>query len=169
MTSGPLLLLHADGHAAGEEITLGKGGGTVEVHAEAKCFVPFNRLEIVYNGRVVASREERDGTRVMKLRETIPVPGTGWLAARCSARRGIGTSWPNLLAHTSPVYVQVHGEELFSPSEAAWLMTLIEGSETWVDNLATRPDPDRFEKVRRIFADARAQLHRRMHEHGIQH
>jgi hypothetical protein len=67
------------------------------------------------------------------------------------------------------VYVQVHGEELFSPSEAAWLMTLIEGSETWVDNLATRPDPDRFDKVRRVFADARAQLHRRMHGHGIQH
>jgi hypothetical protein len=105
MTSGPLLLFRADGHAPGGELTLGSSGGTVEVQAEAKCIVPLHRLEIVLNGQVVASREAADGQREATLKEKIQVPGAGWLAARCCARRGLGTSWANMLAHTSPVYV----------------------------------------------------------------
>jgi hypothetical protein len=103
------------------------------------------------------------------LKEKVPVPGAGWLAARCIARRGLGTSWPNMLAHTSPVYFEVPGEQLFSASGAAWLMTLIEGSETWVESLATRPGPARFQQIRKVFVDARAELHRRLHAHGIPH
>jgi hypothetical protein len=57
VTSGPLLFFQAEGHPPGAEIKLGTGGGTVEVQAEAKSFVPFHRLEIISNGRVVASRE----------------------------------------------------------------------------------------------------------------
>jgi hypothetical protein len=169
MTSGPLLLFHADGHAPGEEIRLGSGGGTVEVQAEAKCIVPLHRLEIVFNGRVVASRDAQNGEKELTLKEKVPVPGAGWLAARCIARRGLGTSWPNMLAHTSPVYFEVPGEQLFSASGAAWLMTLIEGSEIWVESLATRPDPARFQQIRKVFVDARAELHRRVHAHGIPH
>jgi hypothetical protein len=126
-------------------------------------------LELVFNGQVVASEEAPEGARELTLKEKIQVPGAGWIAARCSARRGLGTSWPNMLAHTSPVYVVAPGEQLFSPSGAAWLMTLIEGSETWIETLATWPDPARLEQVRKVFADARSALHRRMHEHGIPH
>src|SRR5207247_1755448 len=67
VTSGPLLLFQADGHAPGQEINLGAGGGTIEVHASAQSFVPFHRLEIVLNGRVVASRDAASGTREMTL------------------------------------------------------------------------------------------------------
>jgi hypothetical protein len=170
MTSGPLLFFHADGRVPGEEITLGAGGGTVEVQAEAKCFVPIHHLEIVQNGHVVARREERGGTREMTLREKIQVDGSGWLAARCGSRLGPTTSWNfKVMAHTSPVYVQVQGQEVFSASAAAYLLTLIEGSQMWVENLATRPDSERFEKVREVFLQARKRLHRRMHEHGIEH
>jgi len=170
MTSGPLLFFHADGHVPGEEITLGAGGGTVEVRAEATCFVPIHRLEIVQNGRVVAQREERDGLREITLNEKIQVDGPGWLAARCGSRLGPTTSWNfKVMAHTSPVYVRVPGREVFSAPAAAYLLTLMEGSQMWVDNLATRPEPERFEKARKVFLEARERLHRRMHEHGIKH
>ena len=49
------------------------------------------------------------------------------------------------------------------------MLTLIEGSQTFVENLATRPDPERLARVRKVFEDAGAQLHRRLHAHGIQH
>jgi hypothetical protein len=170
MTSGPLLFFHADGHVPGEEITLGAVGGTVEVQAEARCFVPIHRLEIVQNGRVVASREEREGVRELTLSEKVHVKGPGWLAARCGSRLGPTTSWNfKVMAHTSPVYLGVPGQELFSESAAAYLMTLIKGSQTWVETLATRPNGERFDRVRLMLNEAKERLHQRMHKHGIQH
>ena len=56
-TSGPLLMFHADGRPPGAEISLGANGGTIEVAAEAQSFVPIHRLEVIFKGKVVASRE----------------------------------------------------------------------------------------------------------------
>ena len=170
MTTGPLLLFQADGHPPGEEIALGVGGGTIEVRVEAKSFVPFHRVEVVFNGRVVAWREEGAGTRELTLQEKVPVSGPGWLAARCASRLTRTTAWRiAIAAHTSPIYVRVPGQELFSAPAVAYMLTLIEGTQTWVENLATRPDPERFERVRKTLADARESLHQRLHEHGIGH
>jgi len=170
MTTGPLLLLQVDGRTPGDEITLGVGGGKIEVCVEAKSFVPFHRLEVVLNGKVVASREEKGGTREMTLNEKVQVAGPAWMAARCCSRLGPTTSWGlGIQAHTSPVYFCVPGQELFSAPAVAYMLTLIEGAEAWVRNLATRPDPERFERLCKILSDAREHLHRRMHEHGISH
>jgi hypothetical protein len=49
------------------------------------------------------------------------------------------------------------------------MLSQIEAAQTWVETLATRPDPERFERVRKVFTDARALLHRRLHEHGVKH
>jgi hypothetical protein len=173
MTSGPLLHLQVEGHAPGEEITLGAGGATLEVQAEATSYVDIHSLEIVLNGRVVASREERGGTRRLVLNEKIQVPGAGWIAARCAAnfmpasvawRGGFGVQ-----AHTSPVYLRVPGQELFSAPDVAYMLTLVEGSQIWVENWATRPDANRLAAIRKVFSDARDILHRRLHQHGIDH
>jgi hypothetical protein len=169
-TTGPLLLFEVDGHKPGSEIVIGSGGAIVEVHAEARSFVPFHRVEIISNGKVVASREDKAGTRDLTLKEPIRLDGPGWLAARCSSRYGPTTSWYfAVAAHTSPVYVLVAGKELFSPETAAYMLTLIDGAQTWIENLAIRPDLERFEKIRKTFSDARERLHRKMHEHGIPH
>jgi hypothetical protein len=170
MTTGPLLLFQADGQMPGSEIKLGGGGGTVEVLAEARSFVPFHRVEIVFNGRVVAAKEEAGGVRELTLREKVPLSGPGWLAARCVSRFGPTTAWGlGVQAHTSPVYLVVPGQELFSQTAATYFLTLIEGAETWAKNLATRPDAERLQRVLKVFADAREQLHRRLHQQGLQH
>jgi len=170
MSSGPLLLFQADGHAPGGEITLGAGGGTVEVQVEARGGLPFHRVEVVLNGRVVAAKEESAGTRELTLRDKVQVAGPAWLAARCASRVGPTTSWElGIQAHTSPVYVRVPGQELFSAPGVAYMLTLIEGAETWVENLATPPDPERLARVRKVLTEAREHLHRRLHEHGAQH
>jgi hypothetical protein len=167
-TTGPLLLFQADGHMPGDEIILRAGGGTIEVRAEATSFVPVHRLEIVFNGGVVTSREEQRGSRRMVLNEKVRVPGPGWLAARCSSRFGPTTSWSlGIAAHTSPVYLRVPGQDLFSPQTATYLLNLIEGAQTWVQNLATRPDPERLAQVLRVFEEAREHLQHRSREHGI--
>ena len=167
MTSGPLLLFQADGHAPGEEIRLGAGGGKIEVRAEAKSTVPIHRVEIVWNGKVVATREESGGAREMTLREPIHVSGPGWLAARCISK--IPYAECRVAAHTSPVYVVVPGEDLFSGPAAAYMLTLIDGAELWARNVATRTSPDRLDRVLHVFTSARERLHQRLHEHGIAH
>ena len=171
MTSGPLLHFHADGHTPGDEITIDSGGGTIEVQVEAKSFAPFHRLEVVSNGRVVASREDSNGTREMAMKEKLHVSGPGWLAARCSSRQAHMTAMWSLqvCAHTSPVYLRVPGQEVFSAPAATYMLTLIEGCLTWVENLAARPDRERFDRVCKVFHDARDRLHRRLHEHGFEH
>jgi hypothetical protein len=169
-TSGPLVMFHADGRPPGAEITLGAGGGTIEVAADAQCFVPIHRLEVIFNGKVVAAQEEPAGARTIHLTEKVKVEGPGWLAARCSSQSPRTTAWNfKIAAHTSPVYVQVPGRELFSPEAAAYFLKLIDGAQMYVETLATRPDAETFGRVRKVYTDARAELHRRMHQHGIPH
>jgi hypothetical protein len=106
----------------------------------------------------------------MTLRETVTVPGPGWLAARCSSRLGPTTAWGLAIqAHTSPIYFHVPSRELFSAPAVAYMLTLIDGAETWARTLATRPDPERMELVLSHLRAARERLHRRLHEHGITH
>jgi len=170
VTSGPLLFFHAEGHPPGSEIMLPPGGGTLEVHAEAKSFVPIHRMDIVLNGQVVASREHREGVREMSLKEKVRVKGPAWLAARCGSLTERTTRWNfRISAHTSPVYLCVAGQELFSVPVASYMLTLIDGAQSWVESLAIQPDPERLERVRKVFEHARAKLHSRLHQHGIEH
>jgi hypothetical protein len=165
MTSGPLLLFEADGRQPGAEITMRGRDGRVEIQARARSTVPIHRLEIVVNGEVVASREEPDGDREIVLREPIAVRAPGWIAARCASRTAYGGI--QVAAHTSPVYLAVPGQDLFSPPVAAYLLTLIDGSEEWVNKLATRADAARHDRVLRVLRAARERLHARMHRHGM--
>jgi hypothetical protein len=170
MTTGPLLLFEVEGRMPGDEITLGTGGAHLAARVEARSFVPFHRLEVVANGRVVASRDEAAGTREMTLEEAVPVSGPGWLAARCVSRFGPTTAWGlGIQAHTSPVYLAVPGRELVSPHTIAYMLTLVEGTEAWVENLAVRPDPERLARVRATLRSARERLHQRLHAHGFAH
>jgi len=138
----------------------------MEVQTEVNSFVPIHRLEVMLNGHVVAARMESSGARKLILKEKIKVTDSCWLLARCASRfSGVMET----MAHTSPVYVQAGGEEVFSPAARAYAMSLIDGAKTWAQNLATRPDPERFAQVLNIFTQAGERHHRRMHQHRLAH
>ena len=143
MTTGPVIMFQADGRTAGADITMPPGGGAVEVQAHARSVTPIHRIEIVFNGRIVSMREEPSGAAELTLRDKVRVTGPGWIAARCDSRLGPG-------AHTSPVYVRVPGEEAFSMPAAAYMLTLIEGTQNWVDQIATQSDPARLQRIRSV-------------------
>ncbi len=164
-TLGPLLLFEVDGHPPGADIRMRAGGGTVEVRAEVMNREPVRRVEVIWNGHVVASLAAPQGSGRVVLQEKINVDGPGWLAARCLSVR----EPPAVIAHTSPVYVQVPGRDLFSGPAAIYMLTLIEGAESWAKQLATRPDAERFARVLDTFTTARERVHQRLHAHGIAH
>lgn len=165
-TTGPLLLFEAEGRKPGDELRVPEAGGAVEVRVEALSYVPFHRVDIVFNGKVIAAREDKDGTRRMVFNERLQVAGPGWLAARCASRLGPTTSWSlSVGAHTSPVYLATPGRDLFSPQAAAYFLTLIDGAETWVRNVATPADAATSDRIVKTLRDARGRLHRRLHGH----
>ena len=65
----------------------------------------------------------------------------------------------------SPVYVKIPSQEAFSMEAAAYMMTLIEGTRNWVDNIATRPEPAKLERIRATLREAHDRLHGRMQAH----
>ena len=164
VTTGPLLLLRVDGRVPGEEIALGAGGGTVELEARVRSFTPVHRLEIVVNGKVAASKEMKEGAREVVFRHKLPIAAPGWIAARCVAQPARPARWPAVYAHTSPVYFTSPGKELFSAPIAAYMLTLIDGTDKClrVETIATRADPERYGRIRKVLTDARAELQRRM-------
>jgi hypothetical protein len=169
-TTGPLVDLAVEGKGPGEELRLPAGGGAVHVRALAESVVPFDALEVVVNGRVVAERRTTRGAYRHELDEMIRVPGSAWVAARATSGTHGWVGSPRVVAaHTTPVYVVAGDEELFSPSDATYLLTLVEAGLTWMDTLATRPDPERHARNRRVFEDARDRLHARLHAHGRPH
>jgi hypothetical protein len=165
MSSGPLLFFKADGRTPGEEISFRAGGGRIEVDAHARCAVPMHRLQIVCNGEVVASTVDEQGSRELRLSDTVRVSGPAWVAARCWSR--FQSAGSRIAAHTSPVYVTVPGRELFSAPVASYMLRLIDGADTWVRELATHPDPETLDRIFRILRDAKGAVEARLRKHGI--
>lgn len=165
-TTGPLIEFRAEGRMPGSTIKISSGGASIVCHAEVSSYIPVHRVEIVFNGKVVASREESAGARQLKLNEPVKVSGPGWLAARTVGRLGPHPGVRlGIQAHTSPVYVSAPDREHFAPEAGAYMLKLIDGTRTWVDTLATHAGPERAERLRRVLAEARAELEARRARH----
>ncbi len=170
-TSGPLMSFSVDGAEVGDELQMPSGGGTVHVSAESVSLTgPVHKLEIVFNGSVIASVEESEGADRLSFDDSINLPGSGWLAARCVSKHRAWSVWPqHIAAHTSPVFVKAKGEELFDNPAAEYLVTVMEGGVAWLDTLATRADSARHAAVRSVFEEAIADVRAKQAQHGHTH
>jgi hypothetical protein len=114
VTNGPLLFLTVDGRSPGATL---RTPGPYKVEARALSRVPFERIELVVNGAVVAEQSAVGG-REARLEREIRVEGGGWIAARAA---GAAKTYAGFVvfAHTSPVYVQAEGAGLRRRAETA--------------------------------------------------
>lgn len=169
-TSGPLIDVRVEGKHPGDELKLPAGGGTLTVEAWVESVLPFQELQLVCNGAVVASQTVSKGEKSCRISQEVKLSGSGWIAARCVSSLEVQHTWVvNVAAHTSPVYVVVGDQELFNPSDATYMMTILDGGLTWLDTLATRADAERHAGVRQVFEHAKAHLQGRLHSHGNEH
>lgn len=185
LSGGPLIGLTVEGAEIGDTVRV-PNGGTVEVHAWAESIFPITRLEIVQEGRVVASTESAP-TRRLELREQLRVDGHTWIAARTGAGPSYFESTPHhdtwnrrVMAHTSPVYVECGRDwDLFDPATAQYMLTLIDGSLTHIRESALLDAPgsaahhhglaDHLGFLEQPFHEAAEAIHRRLHAHGVPH
>jgi len=132
-TNGALLGLEVDGKHPGDELALGVAR-RIEYHAALRSLAPVDHLELVWNGKVVAShRPGGDRTRG-DFSGTVAVDGSGWLLLRAwneHAHPLIMDIYP--YATTSPVYVNVDGKPVRSSADAAYFVR-------WIDRVIATSD-----------------------------
>ncbi len=88
VTTGPMLMVTADGLETGSVLERQPAGEPVHVCGTALSARPLKRIEIVVNGDVVKAiepenTETKAGARISRIDEKIAIDGTSWIAVRC--------------------------------------------------------------------------------------
>ncbi len=137
VSTGPLLELSIDNHRPGAEIQLPAAGGRLHITATAYSAQPFDAIDIVLNGQVIASARADRNHLSATIESTITINESSWLAARCYGRGKLHTHYStDIGAHTSPIYVMVGKQRQRSTVDASYLLTLVEGGAAYLEKLA---------------------------------
>jgi len=159
VTRGPLLQFTVNDLDPGARLDVAEGQ-KLRVRAEVKNPSAGDAVEVVHNGAVVATRD-LNGDGPQALEAEVSLVGGGWLAARCVRRdrRGPG---PAMLAHTSPVYVQVAGCPLHvAPEAVAALQRYLERMLVWVAREGRFENDKQHEDLVAVFRAAEGVLKQR--------
>ncbi len=138
-TSGPMLILTADGLGCGSEIRRSASSKPIQIKAELLSILPIDSLELIANGKVIKSVNLKGRSASPVLEESIAMAfeprRSGWVAARA-----IFTAPDGRLrqAHTSPVYITVDEKPTASKTDAEYMIR-------WIDRLVQVADkPGRY-------------------------
>jgi hypothetical protein len=126
VTNGPMLELSIDGKGLGETIRRDTAG-ELRVQARVMTQYPVDRVEVIFNGRVVASAAELGDGRQVTLDQQIPIPHSGWLALRAGGPSHAEQS-RGVFSHTSAIYVEVAGKPADMRADAKYFLQ-------WIDRL----------------------------------
>jgi hypothetical protein len=159
-SNAPLLLLEAAGKDPGSTIDLTEER-PVFIRAQARSLVPFEYLEIIVNGEVVASQSPSGEPATAILEAEIKAPAGGWLAARCWGRAWLPGHFvgQRVYAHTSPIYLR-HADRPASVDSHAVQMFCehLDASLKWVHTEGRYENDDQRERLAGIFHQARCVL-----------
>ncbi len=171
-TNGPLIDFKVEGVSIGDTIRMSKNGGTIEVHAFAECFWPLGSLEIIYNGKVIASQNSSKGSNHLYIKTPVKIPGSGWIAARCYGLKSHPEARGNG-AHTSPVYIKCGDTRAFDGPAAEHMLALVEGGMEYLNTIATAFDEPTRKRMVKQFKEVQHELKFRLvkeadhiHHHG---
>ncbi len=158
-STGAMIDLHAEGTQMGGEIRLPGNGGTVEVVATAESIWPLTVVELIVNGQRVA-REAADGDRRMvTIKFDLKAERSCWVAARCWG--DYYTDAGPVMAHSSPVYIDVGGRRAFEPTDGQYLLTHMEGGIAWAEQIGVFRDEAVRARLIALFREGQEELKRR--------
>ena len=128
----------------------------LRVKAQAISRLPFDRLQIVRDGVVVAEQSAVN-RREASIEREIPVEQGGWIAARVESSAKTHAAF-GVFAHTSPVYYRVEGTPARRAEAAGAFIDEIEESIRFIRKsykFASEADKaiavGRFEEARKIY------------------
>jgi len=152
----------------------------LEIFARAESQLPYDKLEIVRNGEVIASASPAGPHHAAEIRLEQPLRGSCWIAARAMEDLGrypgvnfsqihrgegtllsslYGTRRPeNVFAHTSPVYAIVDGKPIRSWDDAQYYIGYMQHAIDWLKTEARfastedrKSSIDAFEQAKGVY------------------
>lgn len=158
ITNGPLLTFTVNDAGPGAVVDVAADRPIVRVRAEARGLEPFERLDVVANGAVVATASASGSPATAHIEAEVPLPEGGWLAARCVGPLNSAFD-EEVGAHSSPVYVTVDGRPRpADPTAKAHFAAGLEKMLAWVRNEARCPTERDRERLAAVFRDAQRRL-----------
>lgn len=155
VTNGPMLELTVDGRGLGEVIQIA-GPRKLQVKASARSQFPLAKVELIYNGQVVATLPVDKDDRTALLDQPVNIDRSGWLALRASGPGHPDSPAPALFAHTAPIYLEVAGAPVRSRADAQFFLTWLDGLEVMFRTRDRAPTEELRQHVQGQFAKARA-------------
>jgi putative heme-binding domain-containing protein len=157
VTNGPIVSLEINGKGPGETCELAEAG-KVRVAVKVESYVPFNKVEVIVNGKVAAHKEissgDAAGPRVQSLDVELPIGSSSWVACRVHGPEHPLVFDGPVWAHTSPVYVSVAGQKIASPQDAEYFMSWIDEMLRVVTARNRFADVENRRKVEALFQKA---------------
>ncbi|MFO0969030.1 MAG: CehA/McbA family metallohydrolase [Gemmataceae bacterium] len=161
-TNGPLLDLRVDGRTIGDTLKL-DGPTRVKIEASGLGRVHFGKLQLIHNGKVIATKEV-SATKApfeTRLEHEAFVEGPGWLALRVETTAQNELAQP-LFAHTSPIYLEVKGRSLFQVDAALALLKQIEEGAASIHAQGTFSSPTARDRLLALYEQGAADLRERI-------
>jgi len=122
VTNGPLVLLEVNGKPPGEVLYL-RPDSTVSVKVTACSILNINKIDLLYNSKVVWSGQPASGRRVTEAKLSLKVPYDGWIAARVTGPDNQHIAMDtSTFAHTSPIYVIVGKQDPERTADAKYFL-----------------------------------------------
>lgn len=126
VTNGPMLEFTIDRSQIGDWIKA-PVPQKMTVRARASAAFPLAKVEVLYNGKPVASIEP--DKKSAKIEREVLIDKSGWLAVRATGPGHPDSPLPALYAHTNPIYVEIAGKPARSRADALFMLN-------WLDRLA---------------------------------
>jgi hypothetical protein len=122
----------------------------------ARSLFPFQTLEVLVGGQVLAQQSPSGTPHEATLEIEVPLSRSTWLAARC---RGSSEQGWTAAAHTSPVYLHLDGPSTPpEPGRLTPLRSVLERTREWVERQARCETERQRDHLRGILDDARTRL-----------
>lgn len=166
ITNSPVLRFTVNGQDPGAIIALTRARNVLQIHAAADSQLPYHRLEIIANGRVIAQSSPSGPRHHAEIHLEHPVTESCWVAARAvedldeHRRQGIvfskvhspagpalsnyfGTRRPEtVFAHSSPVYSILDSRPIRSFDDAEYYVRYMDNSIRWLETSARFNRPE---------------------------
>ncbi len=159
-STGAMIDLRVDGTPMGGEIALPGNGGTVEVVATAESVWPLTAVELIVNGQRVTRQDAAGDRRTVAVKYDMKVEKSCWVAARCWGE--YATDAGPVMAHSSPVYIDVGNRCAFESTDGEYLLTHMEGGIAWAEKIGVFRDERTRARLIALFRQAQEELKRRV-------
>ncbi len=120
ISTGPMIELSVDDKGPGDQILVPPpsptAGHSVLVKTSSRSRMPYEKLELIHNGKVVATASPSGSHFEAALEARVSFERSGWVAARCYGSEGLPYGGPPghwfripVFAHTNPIWLSVEG------------------------------------------------------------